>query len=85
MWLSGGRVRWRTIQTVLDAGYADAFRLLHPEDPGLTIPAPNPHIRLDYMFVPRSHASRVVACDVVKHPAATHASDHLPVLAEFQL
>ena len=35
IWLSGGRVRWRAIQTVLDAGYADTFRMLHPEDPGL--------------------------------------------------
>ena len=30
IWLTGGRVRWRTIQTVLDAGYADTFRMLHP-------------------------------------------------------
>lgn len=85
MWLSGGRVRWRTIQTVLDAGYADAFRLLNPDDPGLTIPAPNPHIRLDYVFVPQSHAGRVSACQVVRHPATTRASDHLPVLAELRI
>ncbi|HYE85882.1 MAG TPA: endonuclease/exonuclease/phosphatase family protein, partial [Vicinamibacterales bacterium] len=30
MWITGGRVRWRTIQTVMDAGYADVFRALHP-------------------------------------------------------
>ena len=39
VWMSGGRIRWRTVQTVLDAGYVDAFRQLHPGDPGLTLPA----------------------------------------------
>src|SRR5579859_1331200 len=38
VWLSGGRIRWRTIQLVLDAGYADAFRALHPDESGLTLP-----------------------------------------------
>src|SRR6187549_3773064 len=33
LWLSGGGVRWRTIQTVLDATYVDAFRLKHVSDP----------------------------------------------------
>ena len=37
VWLSGGHVRWRTIQTVLDAGYVDTFRRLHPDDPGFTL------------------------------------------------
>ena len=30
VWLSGGRIRWRTIQIVLDAGYVDAFRRCIP-------------------------------------------------------
>ena len=85
MWLSGGSVRWRTIQTVLDAGYADAFKALHPDQPGLTLPAADPHIRLDYVFVQKSQASRVLACEVVKNPAASGASDHLPVVADVRL
>lgn len=85
MWLSGGSVRWRTIQTVLDAGYADAFRTLHPADPGLTLPTPNPHIRLDYVFVPRNEKARVVTCDVIRDPAALIASDHFPVVANLRL
>ncbi len=43
LWLTGGRVQWRTIQTVLDAGYVDSFRMLHPDDPGLTLPTADPH------------------------------------------
>jgi hypothetical protein len=52
VWLSGGRIRLRTIQTVLDAGYADGFRLRHPESGGHTFPTWDPHVRLDYAFVP---------------------------------
>jgi endonuclease/exonuclease/phosphatase family metal-dependent hydrolase len=85
MWVTGGRVRWRTIQTVLDAGYADVFRTLHPDDPGLTLPTSAPQIRLDYVFVPRDQHSRVVRCEVFRHPAAAQASDHFPVLADIEV
>jgi len=83
VWLSGGRVRWRTVQTVLDGGYVDAYRFKHPREPGATLPTINPSIRLDYIFVPRQHADRLVSCDVVRHPAAIAASDHFPVVADF--
>jgi exodeoxyribonuclease-3 len=84
VWLSGGRIRWRTIRTVTDAGYVDAFRQLHPTDPGLTLPTPSPHVRLDYVFVPHAHASRVVRCEVVRDEGAAAASDHFPVVADLQ-
>jgi exodeoxyribonuclease-3 len=83
VWLSGGRIRWRTIQTVLEAGYADTFRARHPDDPGYTLPAPDPTIRLDYVFVPTPFVDRVVRCDVVRSPKTAIASDHLPVVADF--
>lgn len=85
IWLSGGTVRWRTIQTVLDAGYLDAFKLKHPGEPGLTLPTPDPHIRLDYVFVPRAHEARVMGCEVVRHSAAARASDHFPVVADLHV
>jgi endonuclease/exonuclease/phosphatase family metal-dependent hydrolase len=85
MWLSGGSVRWRTVQTVLDAGYIDVFRSLHPTDPGLTLPTSNPHIRLDYVFVPEREAPRVVACEVVRNADTAGASDHFPVVADLVL
>jgi endonuclease/exonuclease/phosphatase family metal-dependent hydrolase len=84
VWLSGGRIRWRTIQTVLEAGYTDAFRARHQEDdPGFTLPASNPQIRLDYVFVPTPFAHRIARCDVVRSAEAAIASDHLPVIADF--
>ena len=85
IWLSGGSVRWRTIQTVLDAGYIDAFKLKHPGDPGYTLPTSDPHIRLDYVFVPKAYVSRLMSCEVVRHPAAARASDHLPVVADLHV
>lgn len=82
VWLSGGRIRWRTIQEVLNAGYADGFRRLHPLDSGLTFPVWDPHVRLDYVFLPAGQAGRLVSCEVIRHPAAAAASDHFPLLAE---
>jgi endonuclease/exonuclease/phosphatase family metal-dependent hydrolase len=85
MWITGNRVRWRTIQTVIDAGYTDSFRKLHPSEPGMTLPTVAPLLRLDYVFVPNEQADRVVACDVVKTPEAVTASDHFPVMADLRL
>jgi exodeoxyribonuclease III len=85
MWLSGGEVRWRTIQIVRDAGYVDAFRSLHPDDPGLTLPTSKPQVRLDYLFVPSAHLTRVAACEVVRSEAAQQASDHFPLLAQLEI
>jgi exodeoxyribonuclease-3 len=82
VWLSGGRLKWRTVKTVLDAGYVDAYRLKHPREPGLTLPTSSPHIRLDYVFVPHRYAERVIACDVLRHAEAAKASDHFPVVAD---
>jgi endonuclease/exonuclease/phosphatase family metal-dependent hydrolase len=85
VWLSGGRIKWRTIQTVLDAGYVDAFRRLHPDDPGLTVPAPSPQVRLDYAFVPAAYTDRVAACNVFNHPDVPRASDHRPLVLDLAI
>jgi exodeoxyribonuclease-3 len=85
LWLTGGRVQWRTIQTVLDDGYVDSFRMLHPDDPGLTLPTADPLLRLDYVFLPHAQAGRVTKCEVVRNAIAVGASDHFPVLSEMQI
>ena len=82
VWLSGGNIRWRTIQLVLDAGYLDAYRRLHGTDPCYTFPAWAPHVRLDYFFTPAGFYRRIRACEIVAHSAAAAASDHLPLLAD---
>ena len=82
VWLSGGRIRWRTIQTILDAGYADAFRHLHPDLVGCTFPTWDPHVRLDYLFVPSAVVRTVSRCEVLASDHTRQASDHFPLLAE---
>ncbi len=86
VWLTGREIRWETIQIMLDASYVDGYRALHPEDPGLTFPAADPHVRLDYAFVPTAWAPRLRCCAVVKDaPGVASASDHLPLLAELDV
>jgi exodeoxyribonuclease-3 len=82
VWLSGGHIRWRTIATVLAAGYIDSFRQLHPGDLGYTLPTPDPHVRLDYAFVPGAFAAHVRSCEIVRTADVASASDHFPLLLE---
>ena len=85
VWLSGGRVRWRTIQAVLDAGYADVFRQMHPDLVGNSFPTWDPHARLDYLFVPSAYLSSARACDLVTGEATRDASDHFPLVAQLDV
>jgi exodeoxyribonuclease-3 len=84
VWVTGRKIRWRTVQLMLDATYADGFRSLHPADPGYTFQAWNPHIRLDYLFLPQAGLDRLRRCEVVNDGVdfLKDASDHLPLLAE---
>jgi endonuclease/exonuclease/phosphatase family metal-dependent hydrolase len=85
VWLSGGRVRWRTIQAVLDAGYVDVFRHLHPDLVGNSFPTWDPHARLDYLFVPSACSANARACEVLMDEATLTASDHFPLRAELEV
>jgi exonuclease III len=84
VWLSGGRIRWRTIQAVLDGGYRDAFRELHPDVVGSTFPTWDPHVRLDYLFVPEQFGGGIERCEVFSSSAVREASDHLPLMADLR-
>jgi exodeoxyribonuclease-3 len=86
IWISGRDIRRDTIQTMLDAGYLDGFRHLYPNDIGYTFPVWQPHVRLDYIFVPAKYSTRLKACEVVKEPAiVTKASDHFPLLCNIEI
>lgn len=83
LWATGGRIRWRTIQAMLDGHYVDGWRHLHPEDAGSTFPTWDPHLRLDFAFLPQPFAERLHGCRVLHDaPRAREASDHFPLLAE---
>lgn len=85
VWLSGGSIRWKTVAAVLAAGYADAWRTLHPQGEGWTFPTWDPHLRLDYVFTPAADVRRVVGCEPVTVPGTAAASDHLPLLVELDV
>lgn len=86
IWLSGREMSRETIQLMLDEGYSDSWRRLHPNDPGFTFPTWDPHVRLDYAFVPARDAERVAVCEIVRTPEAVikEASDHAPLLIELR-
>lgn len=87
IWISGRKLQRETIQLMLDAGYHDGYRMLHPEVQGYTFPTWDPHVRLDYVFVPRAFANRLASCDVLCEPKERiqAASDHCPLVAELAL
>jgi exodeoxyribonuclease-3 len=85
VWVSGRDIKRDTVRRLLDAGYRDGFRTLHPQERGYTFPVWDPHVRLDYFFLPERHAARLNACEVVNTPEAAHASDHFPLLAQIDL
>jgi exodeoxyribonuclease III len=86
IWVSGRQLQRQTIQLMLDANYIDGFRSLHKET-GYTFPTWNPHVRLDYAFVPKSFAANLLRCEVVKEPGEVirAASDHCPLMVELEL
>lgn len=87
VWISGRKLQRETIQLMLDAGYNDGFRMLHSEEKGYTFPTWDPHVRLDYVFVPQAFANRLVSCDVICEPKGKiqAASDHCPLVAELAI
>ena len=87
IWISGRKLQRETIQLMLDGGYADGYRMLHAEEKGYTFPTWDPHVRLDYVFTPKTFANRLVSCEVMTEPSELirAASDHCPLLAELKL
>lgn len=83
-WFQLGYIpRW-ALGPLLDAGYVDCFRKLHPKEDGFTLPSVHPQVRLDYVFAAPSLKDALRECRVVTSPkVVTSASDHLPVLTEF--
>lgn len=82
VWMSGRDLQRKTISLMKSANYVDAYRSLNPDDKGYTFPVWDPHVRLDYVFVPARFVDRLKRCEVMRHASVAAASDHLPLLAE---
>ena len=86
----GGTIERGTVARLLDSGYVDCFRHLHPRAHGYTCATRMPAARIDYIFADRLMASTLRRCEVVggrlwPDREATAASDHYPVVAEFSV
>lgn len=74
------------IPRLLRAGYVDCFRHLHPDKDGFTWMRGNRTTRYDYIMADKQFASALRTCRVVDDVAAVNtASDHFPLLAEFEM
>ena len=83
--LLGGKIVFRAIKLMLDAGYIDGYRKFH-SDPGFTFPAWDPHVRLDYLFTPAQFSDRLKSCYVMTDIAdPAKATDHLPLITDISL
>ena len=87
IWLSGRKLGRETIQMMLDSGYLDGYRMLNKVDKGYSFPTWEPHVRLDYVFVPVTFAERLISCAVVREPVEIikRASDHCPLLVTMRV
>lgn len=81
IWLSGREIQRETIGVVLKEGYIDGYRFLHKEG-GATFPVWDPHLRLDYLFIPFAYVECLKKIEVIHDlPIVDTASDHYPLLA----
>lgn len=67
------------------AGWVDAFRRLHPREPGFTLPTNMPSVRIDYVWLSPSLARRLVRCEVLYGRRILKSSDHCPILWEIDV
>ena len=82
--VGAGVIATYAIRTILENGYLDGYRTLYPDQPGATLPATFPHLRLDYAFLPERFRDCLLDCAVVTEGAVKVASDHCPLLVDFQ-
>ena len=71
-----------------EAGWVDAWKALHPANPGYTYEAGNPTIRIDYAWLNPFLANRLETIEIVADRAGAdgeHVSDHYGLLVTLDL
>lgn len=86
MLLQLGLIFKLALPRLVKAGYVDCFRKLHLRDDGFTWRPDNRTTRYDYILADPAMAATLQGCCVVDDiEAVNRASDHFPLLAEFDL
>jgi endonuclease/exonuclease/phosphatase family metal-dependent hydrolase len=67
------------------AGYVDAYARMGTPGHASFFGAQHPPVRIDYIFLSDSLAPALTAAQIWQEPPGKEASDHRPVLAEFDL
>lgn len=67
------------------AGWVDGYRVCQPQADGFTFPATAPAVRLDHVFLRPALVPHLRHCYVVEHELTRTVSDHLPLVAEFEV
>ncbi len=77
-----GGIRSEVMAALAGAGLVDAYRHLHPTEPGLTMPTARPTVRLDYTMLGSALIEELVECAPADEDPSllTRASDHLPLV-----
>jgi len=88
--LVGALMPRAAVRSMLDSGYVDCLRQIHPRKDSFTCPTYQPAVRIDYVFATADMAERLVNCFVAAQSGnlgevAKLASDHFPVVADFDL
>jgi endonuclease/exonuclease/phosphatase family metal-dependent hydrolase len=81
-----GGIRTEVMTGVAAAGFTDGYRLLHADEPGFSMPAVEPSVRLDYFMLGSAVRPLLLSCELqTKGVQSALASDHLALVAEFDL
>jgi endonuclease/exonuclease/phosphatase family metal-dependent hydrolase len=74
----------RIFAALQSAGYVDLFGLFHPGEGAATFRGAGGY-RLDYIFASAELSAHAISCEILRTELAERASDHYPVVAEFDL
>ena len=75
----------KVIAQMEKAGYVDAYASVGTPGTTTFLGGEHPAVRIDYIFVSESLAPALTAAQIWHEPPGQEASDHRPVLAEFDL
>ncbi len=75
----------KVIAQMEKAGYVDAYARFGTPGSNSFLGVEHPPVRIDYIFLSESLAAALTAAQIWQEPPGQEASDHRPVLAEFDL
>lgn len=89
--LENGAIDTRMHDVLQWAGFEDVYRKLNPRKPGWTLLTTRfaaelrSRMRVDFIYATEKLASKAVRCEVVENDESRRASDHYPIVAEFDV